>query len=128
MRAGAASAIASEIDPYGIAACRLNADANGVSVTVVTDDLIGVAPPAVDFVLVGDLFYDRELARRVTAFLEGCRDAGIDILIGDPRRTYLPQERLRLVAEYSVPDVGDVEGAAARPAGVFAFTPQTPHP
>jgi predicted nicotinamide N-methyase len=121
MKAGAASAIAAEIDPYGIAACRLNADANGLAVTVVANDLVAGPPPPVDVVLVGDLFYEPGLALRVTAFLDRCLAAGIDVMVGDPRRTHLPVARLRLIAEYAVPDVGDVEGARPKPAGVFAF-------
>lgn len=120
-KAGAREAIAAETDPYGVAAVGLNAAANGVAVAVIADDITTGPPPPVDVVLVGDLFYDRDLALRVTAFLDRCRAAGIDVLIGDPRRAYLPHERLHLLAEYAVPDVGDVEGAATKPGAVFAF-------
>ena len=121
--AGASAVIAAEIDRYALAALGLNAAANGVAVTVVGDDLTAGPPPAVDLVVVGDLFYERDLAERVTAFLDGCLAAGIDVLIGDPRRAYLPYARLRLLAEYAVPDVGEVEGAALKPSAVFALEP-----
>ena len=119
-KAGARTVIAAEIDRYAGAAIGLNAALNGVTVTVVADDLTAGPPPSVDLVLVGDLFYERELALRVTTFLDRCLAAGIDVLIGDPRRAYLPYARLSLVAEYSVPDVGEVEGAV-KPAAVFAL-------
>ncbi len=45
------------------------------------------------------------------------------MLIGDPRRAYLPYGRLRLLAEYPVPDVGEVEGAATNSGAVFALEP-----
>ena len=42
------------------------------------------------------------------------------MLIGDPERAYLPRSRLRLLAEYLVPDIG-IANAPAKPAGVFAL-------
>jgi predicted nicotinamide N-methyase len=117
-RAGAASVIAADIDPLAAVATRLNATANGVNVATVHDDLTRGPPPAVDLVAVGDLFYDRHLARRVTAFLDRCLAAGIDVLVGDPGRAFLPRGRLRLVVEYAVADFGETE----KPAGVFSFT------
>jgi predicted nicotinamide N-methyase len=121
--AGACSVIAADVDTYAIAAATLNAAVNGVSLTVVHDDLTAGASPPVDVVTVGDLFYEASLAARVTAFLDRCLNAGIDVLIGDPRRAYLPYSRVRLLAEYSVPDVGDVEGSAVNPGAVFALQP-----
>jgi predicted nicotinamide N-methyase len=125
-KAGAREVIAADIDRYAIAAIGLNAAANGVAVAIVGDDLTGAPPPAVDLVAVGDLFYERDVADRVTAFLDRCLAAGIAVLIGDPRRAYLPYARLRLIAEYPVPDVGQVEGAAANLGAVFALEPDDP--
>lgn len=122
-KAGARSVLAADVDPFAIAALELNAAANGVRVTAHAGDLTLGPPPAVDVVLVGDLFYDRAVARRVAAFLDRCLVAGIDVLIGDPRRKHLPVARLGLVAEYPVPDVGDVEGSECKPAAVFALRP-----
>jgi predicted nicotinamide N-methyase len=121
MKAGARSAAAVDIDRYAAAAIDLNAAANGVAVHVIARDITGEPPPPVDTVLVGDLFYEAALAERVTRFLDGCLAAGMEVLIGDPHRAYLPTQRLRLLAEYDVPDVGDVEGRKPRPGGVFAF-------
>jgi len=120
VRAGAASTIAADIDPLAAVATRLNAAANGVGVSVVQDDLTKGPPPSVDMIAVGDLFYDRQLALRVTAFLDRCLVAGIDILVGDPGRAFLPYQRLRPIAEYQVADFG--ETGATKHAGVFSFT------
>jgi predicted nicotinamide N-methyase len=117
--AGASEVIAAEIDRYALAALGLNAAANGVAVAIVEDDLTAGPPPLVDLVTAGDLFYERDLAERVNAFLDRCLAAGIDVLIGDPGRAYLPRSRLRLLAEYPVPDVGEVEDAAVKPSAVF---------
>ncbi len=117
-KAGAASVMAAEIDSYAVAALRLNIEANQVDIAIVRGDLTICGPPAVDVVLVGDLFYAAELAERVTAFLERCLDAGIDVLIGDPYRAYLPRKRLRRLQDYLVAETGS---AATLPAAVFAM-------
>jgi len=123
-KAGASRVMAAEVDLYGIAALGLNAAANGVAITAIANDLTPDPPPRVDLVAVGDLFYERDLAERVTAFLDRCLAAGIDVLIGDPGRAWLPLKRLRLVAEYPVPDVGDIGSAKAKLTSVFAFEPK----
>jgi len=121
--AGASPVSAADVDPYAVAAIGLNAAANGVAVGAIADDLTAGPPPAVDLVLAADVFYELDLARRMTAFLDRCLAAGIEVLIGDPGRVYLPRARLRLIAEYRVPDVGDVEGAVKKPSAVFALAP-----
>jgi predicted nicotinamide N-methyase len=123
-KAGASAVAAAEIDRNAIAALELNARANGVSMTIVLDDLTAGAPPDVDLVLVGDLFYEQALALRVTAFLDRCLAAGVDVLIGDPGRAFLPMARLRLLAEYRVSDVGDVKDGTTRSGSVFALEPR----
>ena len=120
VQAGAARVIAADVDPFAAVAAKLNAAANGVDVSVIQDNLTEGLPPAVDVIAVGDLFYDRQLALRVTDFLDRCLASGIEILVGDPGRAFLPYQRLRPIAEYPVADFG--ETGATKPAGVFAFT------
>lgn len=117
-RAGASAVLAADVDPFAVAAIALNAEANGVKLTIIEGDLLSGEPPPVDLVLVGDLFYTAKLAARVTRFLERCRAASIDVLVGDPRRSPLPLDRLDLVADYEVPDFG---GGSGREGGVYAF-------
>jgi predicted nicotinamide N-methyase len=123
-KAGAREVIAAEIDRNGVAALGLNAAANDVQITIVDKDITTGPPPTVDIVLAGDVFYGREVALRVTPFLDRCLAAGIEVLVGDPRRNDLPLSRLRLLAEYQVPDFGDAKGAATKPSGVFSFEAQ----
>jgi len=120
-RAGAAEVTAAEVDPNGIAALRLNADANDVRITIVGDDLTAGAAPDVDLVAVGDLFYERELAQRVTTFLDRCLEAGLEVLVGDPGRKDLPLPRLQLIASYQVPEVGAKRGTAAVVSAVYRY-------
>ncbi len=125
MKAGASEVIAAEIDRHGVAAIGLNAAENDVSITAIGSDLTLGPPPSVDLVAVGDLYYESELAERVTAFLDRCLDAGIDVLIGDPGRAYLPRSRLRQLTEYRVPDFGVARDADIRPSAVFALEPES---
>jgi hypothetical protein len=69
-KAGAREVIAAEIDRYALAALGLNSELNSVEITAIGDDLTAGPPPPVNLVAVGDLFYERDLADRVTAFLD----------------------------------------------------------
>jgi predicted nicotinamide N-methyase len=114
--AGASSVLASEIDPYGIAAVRLNAQLNGANGITAVGDLLAGEPPDVSVVLAGDVCYDRLMTERVLPFLEAARQRGIDVLIGDPGRPYLPHDRL---VSLSVVDVPDTEGTQMRSTTVW---------
>jgi predicted nicotinamide N-methyase len=120
-KAGAREVAAVDIDRNAVAAIGLNAAANDVKIEARRGNPIKDAPPCVDLIAIGDLFYERALAAEVTEFLERCAVAAVKILIGDPFRAHLPRERLRLIAEYATPDFGDAKEAAIRRGGVFAF-------
>ena len=118
-KSGARDVIAVDIDRYAVTATQLNAAANGVRLSTLRGDIIDEPGPTVDVVLVGDLFYDENLAKRVTAFAHRCVEQRIDVLIGDPYRTFLPRPLLRVLAEYSVPDFGT--GEVPMPSAAFCF-------
>ncbi|WP_149790651.1 50S ribosomal protein L11 methyltransferase [Mesorhizobium sp. NFR06] len=120
-KAGAHEVVAAEVDRNGVAALRLNAEANGVAIQICHEDVTTGPPPAVDLVLAGDVFYAQEVGQRMMPFLDRCLAAGIDVLVGDPGRAWLPRQRLCLLAEYQVPDVGGNGGSEPRPSAVFAF-------
>jgi predicted nicotinamide N-methyase len=119
--AGAGAVTAADIDHSAATALKLNAEANGVAVSVVVGDLTTGPSPAVDLVAVGDLFYERKLALRVTAFLDRCLASGIEILIGDPGRQFLPVSRLSTIAAYAVSGFGDVKQPPWRQSFVFRY-------
>lgn len=101
--AGAAHVLAVDPDPFTPFAIALNAAANGVRVETTTDDLLGAAPPSCDLLLIGDMFFDRDIAPRMERFARAALASGADVLIGDPGRAYLPRERLEQLAVYEVP-------------------------
>ena len=109
VRAGAADVLASDIDTLAVAAIRLNAAANGVVLEASCEDRLAHAPPEIDVILVGDLFYERELAERTLCYLEMAAKAGADVLVGDPRRSYFPTTRFAEVATYAVPVTRELE-------------------
>ena len=118
MQAGAASVLAVDVDPYAVVATQVNAAANGVAVDALQGDLTEGSVPEVDLILAGDVFYDREPAARVTPFLARCRAAGIEVLVGDPRRAPLPVARLRGLADYAF---AETDSGVRKPSSVFAF-------
>lgn len=118
-RAGAAAVLAADIDALAVAAVRINAALNGVAVETTTEDLLAARPRSADVVLVGDLFYERELAARVTAYIERAVAEGAHVLIGDPQRSYFPRGRFRLAAEYQVPVTRELEDAEIKRTAVW---------
>ena len=116
--AGATEVVASEIDEFGTTAIPLNAALNGAAGIRVVGDLLGGPPPAVDVVLAGDICYDREMTERVLPFLDRAREAGAEVLVGDPGRMYLPVDRLTAVAAHDVPET---EGPGLRRSTVWRW-------
>lgn len=119
IRAGARSVLAADIDHFALEAIRLNAESNAVEMAAVADDLLQAPAPAAGAILVGDLFYERDLAQRLLAWLLAAHQQGADVLIGDPGRSYLPRERLVAVASYRVPVTRDLEDAEIKNTSVW---------
>lgn len=120
VKAGAARVLAADIDRIALAACALNAKANAVDFDTTADDLLArpLAQPF-DVILVGDLFYERQLADHVLALIEPAAAAGSLILIGDPQRNYFPKDRFEAVARYEVPVTRELEDAEIKRTAVW---------
>jgi predicted nicotinamide N-methyase len=119
-RAGAASVLATDADPYCEAALRLNSAANGVAVDYAPADLIG-RDEGWDVVLAGDVFYDRVLAEQLVPWFETLSARGALVLIGDPGRSYLPKQNLEPLAVYEVPVMLVLEDAEVKRTTVWRF-------
>lgn len=119
LKAAATAALAADIDIFAEPAIRLNAAANGVRVATTTADLLDGPVPDADTVLVGDLFYEKALAQRALGFLAACRAGGLDVLIGDPDRSYCPRDRLVPIARYAVPVTRELEDALVKETMVW---------
>jgi len=121
-RAGAASVEASDVDAFAIAAIGLNAALNGVRVEARAADLVG-HDEGFDAVLAGDIFYDRDIAEPVTEWLSGLARRGATVLIGDPGRSYLDEDRLERLATYEVPVTRALEDSEVKKSSVWRFRP-----
>jgi len=121
LRAGASIAAGADIDPLAAAAIELNARANGQRVTVVRRDVLDEDAPDVDVILAGDCWYDAQLAERVLPWLQRARARGIDVLVGDPGRRYLPIDELVELASYDVRTTTELEDLALKQGRVYAM-------
>ena len=119
-KAGAAEIAASDIDAFAIAAIEANAAVNEVPVGPRLENLIG-ADEGWEVVLAGDIAYEKELAGAAMDWLASLARRGATVLIGDPRRSYLPLDRLDCVTEYSVPVTRELEDSEIKRTGVFRF-------
>ncbi len=117
-KAGAASVLAADIDPFSAAAITQNAIDNGVTLEVTTDDVIGRDDPWT-LILVGDMCYERPLADRLTTWLRARTGNGATVVIGDPGRTYFPKSGVEKLATYDVPTSRDLEDRDMRQTSVF---------
>jgi len=119
-KAGAETVEGSEIDPFAVEAIAINAQVNGVAVTPRGGDMIG-ADEGWDVVLAGDVSYERDMAQRVTGWLEQLARRGATVLVGDPGRSYLARGRLEPVAEYRVPVTRALEDSEIKKTHVWRF-------
>jgi predicted nicotinamide N-methyase len=115
--AGAERVVANEIDVFAICAIRLNAEANGISdrLVILDHDVLSDPPEGTyDLMLAGDVCYEKPMADLAIPFLRARAKSGVEVLIGDPGRTYLPKSGLEQVSEYRVPVPRDLEDSDLR--------------
>ena len=122
MKAGAASVVAADIDAFSVEAIGINADINRVCIEATGRDLLDQPATGADVILVGDLFYEKVLAKKVFAWLEEAEGRGIVTLIGDPGRSYLPRDRLTKLGEYKVEVTRDLEDAEVKLTSVWRLS------
>jgi predicted nicotinamide N-methyase len=103
MRAGAASVLCADIDPFCGAAVGLNAGANGVVLSFTEADQLDAPPPDVDVL--------------------AAAGRGTRVLVGDPLRTWFPKSGFDLLAEYAVPTTRELEDSAVKRTRVWTLTP-----
>jgi predicted nicotinamide N-methyase len=122
-RLGATSVHAFDVDPLSEAAVDLNARANDVRLAFsLTDPLLDDPPPGFDVILAGDVCYEEAMAERTVGWLRVAVDRGIDVLLGDPSRRYLPAGLERL-AVYRVWTTRELEEAEVKESAVYTPRP-----
>lgn len=116
--AGARTVHAIDLEVFAIEATRLNAEANGVRLELDEADPIGT-DGGWDVVLVGDLWYEPELAERMAPWLRDLAGRGAVVLTGDPGRAHLPSVGLVELTRYEVPTIEDLEDVTTKTVRVL---------
>ncbi|TCL93094.1 putative nicotinamide N-methyase [Rhizobium sp. PP-WC-2G-219] len=120
MKAGAASVLALDTDPWTGTAIALNAQLNDVVIAHENADRIG-QPIACDVFLAGDVFYDKAFADRLLPWFDDLVASGIDVIVGDPGRAYCPRDRMEPLATYEVPVTRALEDSEVKKTTVWRF-------
>jgi predicted nicotinamide N-methyase len=118
-KSGASLVVANDIDLFSGTAIALNAEANGVTVSVDLSDRLSAPREPFDVVLAGDVCYERPMSDRVVEWLSAYAREGAVVLLGDPGRSYLPRERLEKLIEYQVPVSRDLEDQEIKRTSVW---------
>lgn len=100
--AGARSVAAYDTDELAVQMTQMNAVLNRVSITVDKADVRVVSAPSGALVTAGDVFYDRLISTAMLEGLTALAEGGAEVLIGDPYRSFLPQDRLEPLANFDV--------------------------
>lgn len=117
--AGAGLATACDIDPFARTASRINGRLNGVDVTTAADTAT-LRDSDWDFVLLGDMCYERDASADFTDWLKRMA-AKCPVLIGDPGRAYMPDDQMVKLTEYEIPTPVDLEDKPTMSTGVWQF-------
>ena len=100
MQAGAAQATAVDIDPIALRMAQCNAEENGVEISVDTK-----VPEEWDVLLASDVLYETGNEH----WLQTAAATGREVLLSDPLRHGTPRQGLRVIAEYAVRTLPDVD-------------------
>jgi len=110
--AGARSVTAYDTDAFAVDAARTNASLNRVRIAASQADVRTVAAPSGALVTAGDVFYDRDISTAMRLGLDALAAGGCEVLVGDPSRSYLPEDRLEVVATFEIGVDADLEQQA----------------
>lgn len=122
LMAGAADALAADLDEFAAASALLNGAENGVKPKVFAGDATTLIPSDFDVILAADVCYDRRQADPATAWLRQAVKAGSEVYIGDPGRRYFPDGGLEPLADYDIPTPVALEQNPITPTGVWQLT------
>lgn len=120
--AGAEPVIAAEIDSGALTAMEVNAAANGVFIEAIEYDIIG-GSGRWQIICAGDICYERPLAERAIAWLRQLAAEGVEVLIGDPGRSYFPASGTVKLASYEIPTSREIEDREIRETSVYRLLP-----
>lgn len=126
---GASRILANDIDPIAGLAITLNCELNQLDpVPILTKNILNLEQDKWELVVLGDMFYDEELADSLHQWLKKCFwTYGTRVLIGDPGRPQFSghsiQHQLHKVVEYSLPEPTRQENNGLTTSTVWDFQP-----
>jgi predicted nicotinamide N-methyase len=120
-RAGAGVVVANDVDPWALATARLAAQRQELHIGTWCADLTRMTDLAADFdlILCSDLAYEKRMAPRQRAVLDGAARAGVRVLVADAGRKYFRTDGLQEIACFHIDVPADLEGVERRTARVF---------
>jgi predicted nicotinamide N-methyase len=125
--AGARLSVANDTDPFASHASTVNAALNNVSVDFSDEDFLSLQPGKLvrdklhqfDCIFAGDVFYDSQMSLKIWPLLQEAAAMNKLVLVGDPGRSYLPNEGLEKLVEYEVPVFGELEDASVKKTAIW---------
>lgn len=126
---GASQVLANDIDPIAGTAMILNCELNHVTPFPITiKNIINSEAGNWDLIVLGDMFYDEQLADGLHHWLRKCiRIHQTEVLIGDPGRhqflSHSIHNQLRKVIEYSLPEYTRQENNGLTSSTVWSYQP-----
>lgn len=120
MKAGAASVLAADIDPWTRTAIELNSRLNNTDIAFTGVNQLG-EPIEADILLAGDVFYDKSFADALLPWFTSLVAAGKTVIVGDPGRSYCPKDLMVPLATYEVPVTRALEDAEVKKTTVWRF-------
>lgn len=121
MMAGAASALAIDLDPRAVTAAAETARLNNVAIDTQRADLAEIPPEPDAVICAADLWYEPVLGRLATAALVQLAQTAALVLIADPGRPGRPRRGTSEIARYPVPASQEFERADVIETRVFNF-------
>ena len=120
-RAGAASVVANDIDPWATATVRIAAARQHLTVTTLLTDLTEnpAAADACDVLVCSDMSYERRMAPKYRTLLQRAKNRRARVLVADAGRTYFDTQGLTLLHECELDVPPDLEGVSRRVARVY---------
>ncbi|XP_051011581.1 electron transfer flavoprotein beta subunit lysine methyltransferase [Acomys russatus] len=126
---GASKILANDIDPIAGMAITLNCKLNGLNpFPVLTKNILNIQQVKFDIIVLGDMFYDEELADGLHLWLENYFWAHRpQVLIGDPERPQFSghsiRHQLHQVGEYALPESTQRDNNGLTTSAVWEFHP-----
>lgn len=114
-KAGARRVYSNDIDFAALEMTARNAEANSVQTVLDGANFLERGwPEDTGVILVGDLFYEKEMSVALLDSLREARRGGVAVLIGDSSRPFGPTSGIQVLAEETVKTDWDLEGSILR--------------